>query len=86
MMKNASLPSCLHSLPDVLTVSQLQVILRIGRKAAYDLIHTGQIKHLKIGRNIRIPKKFLLEYMETACYNKNATDRLPEETEVKYDR
>ena len=86
MTKNTSIHSCLHSLPDVLTVSQLQVILRIGRKSAYDLIHNGQIKHLKIGRNIRIPKRFLLEYMESACYNKSTTDRLPEETEVKYDR
>lgn len=85
-MKNTPLPFCLHSLPDVLTVPQLQVILRIGKKAAYDLIHTGQIKYLKIGKSIRIPKRFLLEYMESACYNKSTTDRLPEETEVTYDR
>ena len=85
-MKNALSPFCLHDLPDVLTVTQMQAVLHIGRKAAYDLIRTGTVKHLRIGKSIRIPKRFLLEYMETSCYNIDATDRLPEETEVIYDR
>lgn len=71
----------MDTLPDVLTVAQLQDYLKIGRKAAYDLIHIGAIKHLKIGRTIRIPKRFVLEYIESSCYNISATDRLPKETE-----
>lgn len=85
-MKNNPPAHYLHNLPDILTVSQMQAVLHIGKKAAYDLICTGKVKHLKIGRNIRIPKRFLLEYLEAECYNKKATDRLPEETEVNYDR
>ena len=85
-MENTPSSFYLYNLPDVLTVAQMQSVLHIGRKAAYDLIHSGSVKHLKIGKSIRIPKIFLLEYMETSCYNKEATDRLPEETEVIYDR
>lgn len=72
-----------ESIPDILTVAQLQEILCVGRKAAYDLIHEKKIKSIKIGRSIRIPKRCLLDFIENSCYNAPiATNRLPEETEV----
>ena len=72
-----------ESIPDILTVAQLQKILCVGRKAAYDLIHEKKIKSIKIGRSIRIPKRCLLDFIENSCYNTSiATNRLPEETEV----
>ena len=76
-------PALYESIPDILTVQQLQKILGIGRKAAYDLIQENKIKHIRIGRNIRIPKRCLLDFIENSCYNApTATNRLPEETEV----
>ena len=72
-----------ETIPDILTVTQLQDILCIGKKAAYDLIHEKKIKSIKIGRSIRIPKRCLLDFIENSCYNTNiVTNRLPEETEV----
>lgn len=66
------------SIPDVLTVKQLQQILCIGRKAAYDLVRSGDIPHLKIGKSIRIPKRGFLDFLEKPCYNPPiATNRLP---------
>jgi len=55
-------------LPDVLTVTDLQKVLQIGRSAAYKLIQTGQLKHIRIGRSIRIPKAFLLEFIKEGCF------------------
>lgn len=58
-----------ETIPDILTVAQVQKILCIGRKAAYDLIHEKKIKSIKIGRSIRIPKHCLLDFIENSCYN-----------------
>jgi len=58
--------------PDVLTIDELQSALGIGRSMAYRLIRHGDIRHLRIGKNIKIPRRCLVDYIETACYN-NAT-------------
>jgi len=52
------------NLPDVLTVKDLQGYLHIGRSKAYHLVKSGTIRHIRIGDTIRIPKVFLLEYLE----------------------
>lgn len=49
--------------PDVVDVSTLAEMLQISRKAAYALLADGSIKHRKIGRIYRIPKKAVIEYM-----------------------
>lgn len=55
--------------PDILTVKQIQDILSIGRSKAYSLLHSGELKYITIGRQIRIPKKFLLDYLFDSGYN-----------------
>ena len=66
-----------NDLPDVLTVDDLQNALGIGRSTAYRLIRRGDIRHLRIGRNIKIPRRYLVDYIEAACYNSAvATDNL----------
>lgn len=52
-----------EELPLVLSVPQLAEILHIGRNAAYDLVNSGEIRCIHIGRSIRIPKSALLEYL-----------------------
>lgn len=49
--------------PDILTVKQLQEALSIGRSKAYLILHSGELKYITIGRQIRIPKKYLLDYL-----------------------
>ena len=55
------------SVPDVLTLSDLQNVLQIGRSTAYRLIKAKEIQSIRIGRCIRIPKQFLAEYVQTRC-------------------
>lgn len=51
---------------EALTVYQLAKALQIGRNAAYNLIHSGQIRSITIGRSIRIPRSALLDYLNRA--------------------
>lgn len=48
------------SYPDILTVEQMAHALNIGRTMAYRLVRTGQIKSLRFGMAIRVPKTSLL--------------------------
>lgn len=57
----------LDQLPDVLTIPELQKMLRIGRCTAYRLIQSKEIRSIRIGKNIRIPKKFVIEFIKAQC-------------------
>ena len=47
----------------VFSVPELAKILQIGRNSAYELVKTGQIRCVRIGKNIRIPKQALIDYL-----------------------
>lgn len=49
--------------PDILSVAQLMDILQIGRILAYKLIEEKKIKALKIGREYKIIKNSVLEFI-----------------------
>lgn len=51
------------TLPLVLTVQQLTEILSISKNTAYDLIRSEKIKSVRVGRQIRISKDALLEFL-----------------------
>lgn len=59
----------LEQFPDILTVKDLQKILSIGRSKAYSILHNGELQYITIGRQIRIPKKYLLDYLRKMSYN-----------------
>lgn len=50
-------------LPLTLKVEDLMPILGIGRNTAYELIRSGQIKSIRVGRNIRIPKSEVFAFL-----------------------
>lgn len=50
-------------LPLTMRVEELMPILGIGRNTAYELVHSGQIKGIRIGRNIRIPKSEVIRFL-----------------------
>ena len=54
--------------PDVLTINDMQKALGVGRSMAYRIINSGKVTHLRIGKNIKIPKRFLIEYILGECY------------------
>ena len=43
-------------LPLTLRVEDLMPILGIGRNTAYELVRSGKIRSIRIGRQLRIPK------------------------------
>jgi excisionase family DNA binding protein len=49
----------------VYTVKEMAKALKIGYNKAYELVATGEIKSIKIGRQIRIPEKYLDEFIES---------------------
>ena len=53
-------------LPLALRVEDLMPILGIGRNTAYELVRSGQIRSVKIGRQLRIPKQALIDYLTTS--------------------
>lgn len=48
---------------DVVTVKELSKILRIGINGAYDLVRTGAIQSIRVGRQYRIPRQAILDYL-----------------------
>ncbi len=50
-------------LPLTLRVEDLMPILGIGRNTAYELVRSRQIKSIRIGRKIRIPKAEVLSFL-----------------------
>lgn len=55
--------SSLRGHPDLLTIKDLQKILKTGRTKTYSLVRNGFIRSIKVGAEYRIPKPFLLEYL-----------------------
>jgi len=52
-----------EDIPLVLRVEDLMPILDIGRNTAYELVRSGQIKSLRIGHQIRIPRDAVIEFI-----------------------
>ena len=50
---------------DTLTVKDIKQILKIGSTLTYKLIADGEIKSVKIGKSIKIPKIYLEEYINS---------------------
>lgn len=55
-----------EDIPLVLRVDDLMSILGIGRNAAYSLVHSRQVRSIRIGSQIRIPRDALVEYLTKA--------------------
>ena len=62
---------------DLMNMSDIQNALGIGRTTAYRLINDGKIQHLRIGKTIKIPKRYLVDFVEKSCYNDAVTTNLP---------
>ena len=56
----------LRKYDDVLTIADLMDYLAVGKNTAYTLIREGKIKSFRIGRNYKIPKQAVIDYI-TLC-------------------
>lgn len=50
--------------PATLRVEELMPILGIGRNIAYELVRSGRLRSIRVGRQVRIPKNALIEFLE----------------------
>ncbi len=53
----------IDQLPLVLTVDQLAAVLGIGINSAYQLVRSGQVGSIRIGRQYKITKNALETYL-----------------------
>ena len=55
----------LNKYGDILSPKDVQDILGVGRNKAYKLLQSGTIKNFKIGRERKIPKRCLENYINS---------------------
>ena len=53
----------IEDLPVTLRVVDLMPLLDVGRNTAYELVRSGQIRSIKVGRGYRIPREALIEFL-----------------------
>jgi excisionase family DNA binding protein len=53
----------LERYPDVLNVEDIQEILGIGRRQAYDLVASGQFHSVRVGKRIKIFKEVFVQWL-----------------------
>lgn len=52
-----------EEIPAVMNVQQLSAFLGVGRNTAYALVRSNQVKALRIGKQLRIPRHAVLRYL-----------------------
>ena len=55
----------ISTLPLMLTVEDLSKFFAIGKNTAYELIHSGAIRSVRVGRSFRIPRDAITEFLQT---------------------
>lgn len=53
----------LRNLPDIMTVEELTQVLCVSKKTCYQLLKSGEIEAIRIGRVYRIPKIKVFKYL-----------------------
>ena len=64
---------------DVFTVEDLCKALKIGRCSVYKLLKDNEIPYKRIAGKYRIPKHFVIEYINGHEYENIAEFQMPEE-------
>ena len=52
-----------HDIPVIMTFSDCQKILRVGKNTFLDLLHSGKLEGFRIGNRWRITRDSLVEYV-----------------------
>lgn len=59
-------PSCKEGeLPLVLTVAEAGEALRIGRTAAYEIVRSGKLRSVRVGKTIRVPRDAIFDFLKS---------------------
>ena len=49
---------------DIVTVEEVMKMLQIGRVSVYQMLKSGEIRSLKVGKKYVIPKKSIIELFD----------------------
>lgn len=52
-----------NTYPDVVSIDEIQQMLRIGKNAVYELLKTQKLKSIKVGKKYIVPKKYVIEFL-----------------------
>ena len=63
MVKKACTYRSFEDLPLVLRIEDLMPLLAVGRNTAYELVRCGAIRSIRVGKQVRIPKDAIIEYI-----------------------
>jgi excisionase family DNA binding protein len=73
----------LTELPLVLSVRQVQYVLGICKTTAYELVHTGAIESVSIGRTFRVTRAALAKFLGLADEAPTTLPALGEEVDLE---
>lgn len=59
----------LQEYSDIMTIEDLIEYLKLGRSKVYSLVTSGEIRGMKFGKNWRIPKESVKEYIDKQIKN-----------------
>lgn len=62
-MTNTKTTDLFNSYPDVVSVEDIQQMLRIGKNKVYDLLKNNSIKSIKVGKRYIVPKKYVIDFL-----------------------
>lgn len=52
-----------YDIPVIMTFSECQKVLRVGKNTLLDLLHSGKLEGFRIGNRWRITRDSLVEYV-----------------------
>ena len=54
-----------ESLDDILTIEEVAEVLKLGTTNTYRIVRSGQLKGYKEGKDWKIPKSSLIDYIQS---------------------
>ncbi len=54
-----------ESLDDILTIEEVAEVLKLGTTHTYRIVRSGQLKGYKEGKDWKIPKSSLIDYIQS---------------------
>ncbi|MCD7771670.1 MAG: helix-turn-helix domain-containing protein [Oscillospiraceae bacterium] len=54
-----------------MTVEEVCEVLKLGKNKVYELLQKGEISSRRVGRKFLIPKKSVIDFLESVRYTSN---------------
>ena len=52
-----------NTYPDVVSIDEIQQMLRKRKNTVYELLKTEKLKSIKVGKKYIVPKKYVIEFL-----------------------